>query len=296
MEQLKTNILNVLKYYDYFHYPLNKEEILFNFPQLTDRNSIEAGLNLLISERKVFRIEAFYCLQNDPAIISRRIAGNKRAEKKLVRAYSLARFLSWFPFVSAVFISGSLSKNYADEHSDTDFFICVKPNKLWISRTLLHLFKKLTFAVGAQHNFCMNYFIDCAYLQIEEQNIYTAIELATLKANPEDQDKLRLILARNPWMNNYLPNFYSSLPPERKVSRKTGSLYHLLFNNRIFDGLNFSLMHFTKWVWKNKWRRKGYPMEQYDLAFKTRIYVSKNHPDNYQKKMLDYCLISGINV
>ena len=35
-----------------------------------------------------------------------------------------------------------------------------------------------------------------------------------------------------------------------------------------------------------KWGRKNFPMEAYDLAFKTRLYVSKNHDKNYQEKIL----------
>jgi hypothetical protein len=32
---------------------------------------------------------------------------------------------------------------------------------------------------------------------------------------------------------------------------------------------------------------KKYPMQDYDLAMKTRWYVSKNHPLNYQKKIIN---------
>jgi hypothetical protein len=50
--------------------------------------------------------------------------------------------------------------------------------------------------------------------------------------------------------------------------------------------LNLFLMNFTDKLWRLKWERKGYPMKDYDLAMKTRWYVSKNHPHNYQKKVL----------
>ncbi|MCD6064284.1 MAG: hypothetical protein K0R82_2195, partial [Flavipsychrobacter sp.] len=50
--------------------------------------------------------------------------------------------------------------------------------------------------------------------------------------------------------------------------------------------LNKGLMTITDTWWRYKWQRKNYPMEDYDLAMKTRWYVSKNHPANYQKKVL----------
>jgi hypothetical protein len=42
-----------------------------------------------------------------------------------------------------------------------------------------------------------------------------------------------------------------------------------------------------KW-WRKKWARKHYPADQYELAFKTTLHHSKNHPANYQKKVLDH--------
>jgi hypothetical protein len=45
-------------------------------------------------------------------------------------------------------------------------------------------------------------------------------------------------------------------------------------------------MELTDKKWRKKWARKNFPMEAYDLAFKTRLYVSKNHDKNYQEKIL----------
>jgi hypothetical protein len=73
-----------------------------------------------------------------------------------------------------------LSKNFADERADIDYFVVTKANRLWIARTLMHLFKKLTFLVGKQHYFCMNYFVDEEALTIQEKNLFTAVEVATL--------------------------------------------------------------------------------------------------------------------
>ena len=65
----------------------------------------------------------------------------------------------------------------------------------------------------------------------------------------------------------------------KKISE---SFIELLFP----DALNKGLMTLTDSWWRYKWQRKNYPMEDYDLAMKTRLYVSKNHPANYQKKIL----------
>ena len=134
---------------------------------------------MLINET-IFLHDDFYSLHNNPLLAYRRKEGNLRAKKLIPRAYAIGRFLYRFPFVRAIAISGSLSKDFADEKADIDFFIITKANRLWIARTMMHLFKKLTFITGHQHYFCMNYYVDEEALLIQDQNIFTAIEIRTL--------------------------------------------------------------------------------------------------------------------
>jgi len=285
---VKENIIGVLKYYDYFHYPLNADEIQKNFPDKIDLLSIRIALGELVIEKKVFHFGPFYSLHNSMQLVEDRIKGNKLATEKIGKALRLTKFISWFPFVDAAYISGSLSKNYANEKTDIDFFICTKPQKVWIARTSLHLFKKLTFLFGEQHSFCMNYFIDYNHREIEEKNIYTAIELVTLMSHKSDEMKLKSLLACNPWIKNFLPNYYDELTYANIPVSYESTFYNLIFNNFIFNYTNQVLMNITDFWWRKKWNRKLFPMEDYDLAFKTRLYVSKNHPGNYQKKVLEY--------
>ena len=55
----------------------------------------------------------------------------------------------------------------------------------------MHLFKKLTFLTGRQHYYCMNYFVDEAALEVNNKNIFTAMEVKTLlpAAGPELMDQ-----------------------------------------------------------------------------------------------------------
>lgn len=290
--QLGEHILKVLRYYHYFRYPLTLDELHFNFPVKTTPQHIDATLGDLIKDGSVFRFGPFYTMVNDIGLIERRKNGNAMAAQKMIRARKAGRIIRMFPFVQTVFISGSLSKNYADEKTDIDFFICTQPGRLWIARTLLHAFKKLTFLIGKQHDFCMNYFVDTAHLELEEKNIYTAIELATLKPVFNDDALHQVILSENNWISGLLPNIYErfGIQPERPspvVLIRNGGI------GKVMDALNALLMQVTNWHWKRKWARRRFPVSEYDLAFKTRIYVSKNHPQNYQKRMLEYCKVIG---
>jgi len=51
--------------------------------------------------------------------------------------------------------------------------------------------------------------------------------------------------------------------------------------------LNKYLMILTDKKWKRKWAKRNYPMNQYTQAFKTTLHISKNHPANYQKRVLE---------
>src|SRR5688500_15811004 len=177
---LSGSILKTLLYFDLFDYPVSKAEISLFLEVPCKEAELEEGLRLLHDNQQIYLFDDFYCLRDEPALISKRKKDNLRAEKLLKKAVQISRFLYQFPFVRAVGISGSLSKNVADEKADIDYFIITATNRLWISRTLLHLYKKLTFLTGRQHFYCMNYFIDQDVYKIQEQNIYTAMEIVTL--------------------------------------------------------------------------------------------------------------------
>jgi hypothetical protein len=191
--------------------------------------------------------------------------------------------------VRGIAISGSLSKNYASEEPDIDYFIITSENRLWIARTLLHLFKKLTFITGHEHFFCMNYFIDTKALALPQRNDYAAIELVTLLP-AFNLSLLQEMMHANQWVDEFLPNHpgitnMDYLLPEKKQPVK-GALENIL--NRLFpEKLNRFLMRATDTKWRKKWRGAGFSQQDYNRALQTEIHISKNHPDDYEKKVLE---------
>ncbi|RYY95559.1 MAG: nucleotidyltransferase domain-containing protein, partial [Chitinophagaceae bacterium] len=177
---LRTDILATLTYFDLFHYPLTALELRLFSRRPHQQAAISAALRELLAAKQVFCFDGLYTLHNDASLAPRRRRGNAKARELLYTAGKVAQLVSCFPFVRGVAVSGSLSKNWADERSDIDLFLITAPNRLWLARTLLHGLKKLSYLVGRQHLFCMNYYVDEEGLQIKEKNIYTATELATL--------------------------------------------------------------------------------------------------------------------
>jgi predicted nucleotidyltransferase len=280
------SILAALAYYDLFHYPLTQIELYQFLQKTSDYQSFSLELERLVSEQQVYRLDEFYSLHDDPALANRRRKGNEKAKLLLSISEKVSSFLFKFPYVRGIGVSGSLSKNYADENSDIDLFIITKKNRLWIARTLLHIFKKLTFFVGKQHYFCMNYFVDEAGLSIEEKNIYTATEIVTLLPI-KGFEAFREFNKQNSWVKLYLPNHsmkisYASDTNSTLLKR----FLEVIFENWIGALIDKLLMRITRKRWRKKTRNGKLNSRGIIMSMKVGSHYAKPHPDNFQIKLI----------
>ena len=210
----------------------------------------------MVIDRLIYKFEKFYTLKNDYFLIERRVKGNIKAAHLIGIAKRVSDLLIRFPYVRGIAISGSLSKNFADDESDIDLFIITTKNRLWIARTIMHCFKKLTFLVNRQHYFCMNYYIDEQELQIREKNIYTAIEIATLMPLHGDTIFEQFYNA-NAWTREYLPNKCMRLSTAKALKKSfLKSFTEILFNNRLGNALDTMLLNITAKRWLKKLQMK----------------------------------------
>nr|WP_255547642.1 nucleotidyltransferase domain-containing protein [Mucilaginibacter sp. dw_454] len=201
-------------------------------------------------------------------------------------AHKIGDWLIRFPYVRGIAISGSLSKNYADENSDIDLFIITAKNRLWIARTLMHAFKKLTFLVGKEDYFCMNYYIDEDQLEIREKNNYTAVEVVTLIPLQGDA-VIEQFYAANAWTRDYLPNKImriSSAKPLKPSIFKT--LFEKLLNNRLGNAIDTLLMNITSGRWSKKTEQKKVNSKGAVMAMDTGKHYAKPDPGNFQAGLL----------
>jgi hypothetical protein len=180
-----------------------------------------------------------------------------------------------------------LSKGCIAENDDFDFFIIADANKLWISYILLHAFKKLTFLLGMQHRFCMNYFIDTTALKLERQHIYTAIELESMIPLYGTGAYNQLMRVNN-WTKNYLPNNYVKFDPINAIDNKTGIFKKLLesiFNTLGAEKINRSWMNKIEARRRKKIEANVLPSSN-RMVFNTTLHVSTNHRADREKHIL----------
>jgi hypothetical protein len=277
-------VIKTLLYYDIFNYPLTASEIHQFCPLKERAEEINTALDNLVRDGFLFKFDHLYALHDNAAMIQRRLSGNRAANEMIPVAQKQARLIARFPFVRAVMASGSLSKGYIDAESDLDFFIVTEPGKLWIARTLLALYKRV--ALGNSHkNFCLNYFVDEDHLTIEEKNLFTATELATVI--PLFSYTLYTQLHKNNgWLKKFFPN-YESRPSGTEIHYKKDLLAKTL--ELILRPIALPLERLSMSMTFRRWRTLygDYHADDFEVAFKTKKHVSKSHPRHFQRRVME---------
>lgn len=279
-------IEKALLYFSIFNYPLTHNEIYTFLEKQLESNYVDEILQVLVKNHRVFKHGSFYALVNDPLLVEERIKANTRANEAITKAQKVGRFLYQFPFVRAVGISGSLSKNVADEKADFDFFIITQANRLWIARTMMHIYKKFTFLAGRQHRYCMNYYVDEEGMQLTNQNIFTAIEIKTLLPVAGKQVIDDFFLS-NEWVNSFLPvcPFKSQDKPDKRKSwiKRLGEW---VWNGTAGDKLDDYLLAVTTKRWEMK-RKRGLKNDKgISMGLDTGKHFARSNPGDFQEKVL----------
>lgn len=276
-------LIRAILYFDIFNYPITAEEARAFAPSSMESDNAQL-LNNLVSRGILFKHGDFYSARNDSGLAIKRLEGNRLAEQRMKTARKYSRLIASFPFVRAVMLSGSISKNFMDENSDIDYFIVTEVKRLWIVRTTLVVFRRI-FLFNSLRNFCVNYFVDTNNLMIPDRNIFVVTELATLKSM-YGRSVIEKFQMENQWVYKSLPQapFDSStlVDPRFFLKGILESLSRLL----PMDGINRWFMNYSKARWKRKYSAQ-WNEDDFEIAFRSKEGISKSHPRFFQKRALD---------
>lgn len=274
--------LAALAYFDVFDFPLTKQEI-FKYSQHDTLQETEKSLSELLAKGIIFHLKDYYSLRNASHLGVKRDENAARAQQYQSQAKKKSKLISQFPYVRGVFISGSLSKGVIDEDGDIDFFIVTQPNRLWVARSFLILFKKI-FLLNSRKYFCINYLVDENSLEIEQKNRFTAVELLSLfpMVNSDLHTK---IIHENSWTQKYFSGDFHQNPDVTELKTYAiKSALEGLFNGALGNRLDDLFLKITLKRWMRKFGKM--PEEDFKIALKTSKKVSKHHPSNFQKKVM----------
>lgn len=276
-------IVHLLLYYDIFNHPLTIDEIrIYTGIRYAESYELEQDIETLVKNGLIFKLGSYYSVRNDIQLETKKYNGIKKAKTR----FRIAKFVAWlifqFPFIRSVMVSGSLSKDYADDKSDIDFFMITTKNRLWMTRTLLVLFKK-TILLGSNKYFCVNYFISEDYLEIKEKDYYIATEIVTLKPMM-GLNHYHSFIKSNHWIDSFFPNWSE---PSITRSDKSGlfkQTIEFILDMRAFDSVEalFHKIHVKHW--QNKPSLVS-PL-RFETAFKSTPHESRLQSYNYHESTL----------
>ena len=142
-----------------------------------------------------------------------------------------------------------------------------------------------SFLLNSRRDFCVNYFLDTEHLTVEDRNRFTATEVVTLIPT-YGNGTTEAFFERNAWAFKMFPD--APTPQSHEVAignaRRKGILERSL-GGRLGDRLDSWCMQLTWYRWKRKFDH--FDARTFELALRTRTYVSKHHPRNFQKRVLD---------
>jgi hypothetical protein len=281
------SVYKCLAYFDVFRHPLTLEEIVDYCETPIALQEAKDVLTSLIKSEKISQKDIYYFLStSSETIIEERILNEAYAFKKRDKAIEYARLIAKFPYVEGVGISGSFSKGVLNRDGDIDYFIITKPERLWLCRTLLVLYKK-TVLLNSRKYFCINYFVSSDNLHIPDRNSFVATEIKTLMPTYN----ARLFTAfeeTNKWARDFLPNkapfnldLCSNVINKSLLSTGLEKLFRSSIGN-VFDEFCFRIT-------LKRWQKKFPDLsnEDFDLNLRSRKNVSKHHPRGFQKKVLE---------
>jgi len=272
------SILKPIVYFSLFNHPLTKEEI-FLFSNETNKKNVTLELNKLLATGIVKKIDNYFLIDNNATNIQKRIDGNDAAEKIMPKVKKVAKFVSMFPFIKGVAISGSLSKGYFDHESDFDFFVITQEKRVWVSRIFFAAYKRL-FLKNSYKEFCVNYFVSTNTLEIEEKNRFTATEIATVIPLYGKQEFNNFYMA-NKWVKNFFPNLEFNNKKIKSIQKtKTIKCVEFLLNNPLGTLINYVIMRIISGNWKKRYVKKS------NDPYKAKKEISKHHPDNFQQQVI----------
>ena len=280
---LAEQVERLVLYFDVFHHPLTVAEVeRFTAPGETE--AIEAACRDLVARNRVASEGSYLFVPGRAGSVARRRERATNAELRWPAAQRASQILAQLPWVHGVLVTGGLSKNSAEPDDDVDFLLLVEPGAVWTLKSTLQVMRK-ALPPGVRSLFCTNYILDVEHLTIDDQNVFTAVELATAvpMAGPE---ACAALLDANPWAERYIPGLSWS----RERATRAPAVVQPAWSRFVSDrgAVPESVERRALALWDGYWNKK-YAWLRPDLRaqrFKRRSEIATNHLHDFQDYVL----------
>jgi hypothetical protein len=139
-------------------------------------------------------------------LVGERRRREARSRRFLARYRPLLAVISALPYVRLVALSGSIAHLNLEGTGDLDLFIVTRGRRVWSVTVIVLLLAKL---LRQRRLLCANFVMSDERLALEQQDLFTASQIVHLKPLV-GHDVYRRLLADNPFVKRFYPNFHES--------------------------------------------------------------------------------------
>jgi len=253
LSSLEQSVLLTVAYTDQFQFPLTAAEVMARLIQKVGEgwklelaghlslHQIGLALKNLVRKGYLETQTTHYFLPGRQAIGKIRLDRRQTSRLKLIEIETLVQFAQSLPWVSAIYLTGSLAMSNAVDAADADFMIITQPGRLWLVRVLMSLFalvhgKRRAWHGEEQRSWCFNLWLESDQFELFAQHpsIYVAYELTQARVLLDKEGVGERLIAATPWVTEYLPrSAWMSQALEQREQKR-----NILVASHFWDSLN----------------------------------------------------------
>jgi hypothetical protein len=192
-------------YASLFDYPLTLEQVhqtLVESDQTTQQILATYGSSEMLQAMVEYR-EGFFFPRGRRELVAERRLREARSHVFLARHRRLLALVCALPYVRMVALSGSIAHLNLEGGGDLDLFIVTRGCRVWSVTVAVLILARL---MRRRRIVCANFVIADSQLPLEQQDLFTANQVIHLKPLV-GADLLRELLAANPFVARFYPNF-----------------------------------------------------------------------------------------
>jgi predicted nucleotidyltransferase len=208
-------ILRAIVYASLFDYPLTLRQTretlvgsLQTEPEVLARYRASAWLQEAVEYR-----EGLFFLRGRSDLIAERRRREGNTRHFLRQHHALLDVICGLPYVRLVALSGSVAHGNLVADGDLDLFVVTSPSRVWSVTVAIILLAKFA---NRRRITCVNYVLSEDRLRVEQEDLFTASQIVSLKPLTGADVYVRFVGA-NPFVAACYPNFVARgrMDPER---------------------------------------------------------------------------------
>lgn len=198
------SVYATVSYADVFDMPIELDHLhRFLVGESLSRLEASMAVDSLVSQKRLGRRGDLVYLAGREEVLDVYDDRSARAQAMWRDAEEWGRRIGRVPLVRMVAVTGGLAVDSVADHDDIDYFIVVRPRRLWLTRLMILVLARV--AARNDIDLCPNFIVTTRALEMDERSLYVARELAQMVVIV-GRDVCRTVRRSNTWMFEYLPN------------------------------------------------------------------------------------------